>query len=547
MTLWDGDQRWSKNMNWQKIAPVIALISLAALISAGCGGTGDSSPVTTPLSYSSGQPANRSEVWSDESHSNDADPDYNTVFPQDKVHQMKITISPDDWADMQANMTDLFGEKGTGQGGALGFGGVAPGNIPRWDGAAPDGGNVPQWGGVAPQLPGDNRQGGGMFPGAGALPGGGGDMTPENPMWVPATIEFNGLTWTNVGVRYKGNSSLTSGWKSGTLKLPLKLDFDEFEDEYPEIENQRFYGFKQLSLSNAFSDATYMRDAISADILAEAGLVAAETAYYEIILDYGEGPVDLGLYVMIEVIDDTVIERVFDDGSGNIYEGDGAGVSLAQGTFSQIPTSFVKENNRAEADWSDIEALYNAIHSPQRTSDPAAWRQNLESLFDVDTFLEWLAISGIIQNWDSYGRMSHNFYLYHDPDTGLLTWISWDHNMVLGVGGGEGRGGLGAFGGGIGGNISLDRDEVGQNWPLIRFLLDDPVYYKRYVGYIAESVNGAFNPDKLEKKIQHLAGLISTYVANESSETSFQSAVRELINNIQERYQVAADFLAAEK
>jgi spore coat protein CotH len=73
-------------------------------------------------------------------------------------------------------------------------------------------------------------------------------MTPENPTWVPATIEFEGNTWTNVGVRYKGNSSLTSGWRSGTLKLPLKLDFDEFEDDYPEIDDQRFYGFKQFDL-----------------------------------------------------------------------------------------------------------------------------------------------------------------------------------------------------------------------------------------------------------------------------------------------------------
>lgn len=41
------------------------------------------------------------------------------------------------------------------------------------------------------------------------------------------------------------------GQLPGDSKLPLKLDFDEFEDDYPEIENQRFYGFKQLSLANA--------------------------------------------------------------------------------------------------------------------------------------------------------------------------------------------------------------------------------------------------------------------------------------------------------
>ena len=82
--------------------------------------------------------------------------------------------------------------------------------------------------------------------------GGGGDFTSENPMWVAATITFEGKTWTHVGVRYKGNSSLKSSWSQGTLKLPFKLDFDEFEDDFSEIDDQRFYGFKQLSLANGF-------------------------------------------------------------------------------------------------------------------------------------------------------------------------------------------------------------------------------------------------------------------------------------------------------
>ena len=39
-----------------------------------------------------------------------------------------------------------------------------------------------------------------------------------------------------------------------SYKLPFKLDFDEFEDTYPEIDDQRFYGFKQLSFSSNCSD-----------------------------------------------------------------------------------------------------------------------------------------------------------------------------------------------------------------------------------------------------------------------------------------------------
>ena len=483
-------------MHWKKSVCLVTLVSLVAMVMAGCTKSGEFVP-------SASKQAIRPEGWAEETHSNNVDPDYETVFPQDKVNQIKITITPEDWNAMQANMVELLG------------------NDPPRGGVAPDKAQVPRAPGQQGRI----------------------DMRRENPMWVSATIEFNGLTWTNVGVRYKGNSSLRSGWKSDTRKLPLKLDFDEFESEHLEIENQRFYGFKQLSLSNAFKDYTYMRDVITADLLAEAGLVAAEIAYYEVIMDYGDGPVNFGLYVVIEVIDDTVIDRFFADNSGNIYEGDGPGVSLAWGTFNQIEGSFLKENNRVEADWSDIEALYDILHStkPKRISDPEAWREIIESRFDVDVFLEWLAISAIIQHWDAYGSMSHNFYLYHDPDTGLLTWISWDHNEVLGV-----------FGGGSDmvartAKASLGRDEAGQNWPLIRYLLDDPVYHSRYIDYIEEIIKGVFRPNKLEGKYRALADLIAPYAAKEFSEATFESAVQELIDRIYERYQVAITFLVTRR
>jgi hypothetical protein len=58
--------------------------------------------------------------WSDATHGNDAEPNYAVVFPQDKVNQITITITPENWAAMQANMTELFGEPGQGPGNSPG-------------------------------------------------------------------------------------------------------------------------------------------------------------------------------------------------------------------------------------------------------------------------------------------------------------------------------------------------------------------------------------------------------------------------------------------
>ena len=153
--------------------------------------------------------------------------------------------------------------------------------------------------------------------------------------------------------------------------------------------------------------------------------------------------------------------------------------------MGQIEASFQKENNKEAADWSDIQALYEVLHSAQRTTAPAAWRADLEAVFDVDAFLEWLAVNAVIQDWDTYGAMNHNYYLYHDPLTDRLVWISWDHNEAFSSGPGD---------------TSLDKASIGANWPLIRFLLDDGDH-KAADGPMDSVCTGAFVPDTLVKII----------------------------------------------
>ena len=41
----------------------------------------------------------------------------------------------------------------------------------------------------------------------------------EKPIYVPVTVEFNGFTWWNAGMRYKGQSSLFATKDSGCHKL----------------------------------------------------------------------------------------------------------------------------------------------------------------------------------------------------------------------------------------------------------------------------------------------------------------------------------------
>ena len=337
-------------------------------------------------------------------------------------------------------------------------------------------------------------------------------------------------------MRFKGHSSLQQAWSNDILKLSFKLDFDQYEDDYPQIDDQRFYGFKQLSLKNNAFDTSFMRDKVAADLFLEYGLAAAHTAFYTLYLDHGDGPIYFGLYTLVEEPDDTVIETQFSDDTGNLYKPDGTGASFASGSFSE--EEFVKQTNEDEANWSDIEALFEVLHDSSRTNDATTWRQNLESVFDVDVFLKYLAVNTVIQNWDTYGRMTHNYYLYNNPDTGLLTWIPWDNNEALQ----DGK---------QGGSHSLDFSGLNaQDWPLIGYLYNDPVYQAQYDGYVQDFTANVFEESKMENTYNAWKVILEPYATSElsgytflSSANDFYSGVSALITHVASRNDAVSDYL----
>jgi spore coat protein CotH len=320
--------------------------------------------------------------WSASTHGSNTTPSYDEVFSSSEVHRMDIVIDPDYWDIMIDNLEDILGTSSS-------F-------------AKPPGGDV---GGVTDS-----------------------DIS-ETPSYVPCSIFWNDIEWYYVGVRFKGNSSLSTAYNSKTYKLPLRLKFDNFASEYPQITGQTFYGFSELSLSSNFLDMSMMREKTAADLFREFDVPAPHTSFCRIYVDHGDGPVYFGLYTIVEIISDTMLAEQFGSETGNCYKPEGTGASFDEGTFSE--DDFEKKTNVTNGDWSDIENLFDILHDDSRTNDPAQWRDDLESIFDVNEFLRWLAVNTTIQNWDTYGIMTHNYYLYHDPSDNLIKWIPWDNNEAF--------------------------------------------------------------------------------------------------------------------
>ena len=349
----------------------------------------------------------------------------------------------------------------------------------------------------------------------------------DDPMFVPCSFYFNDKEWYHVGIRYKGNSSLQSTYSSGIKKFSFKLDFDEFEDDYPAIKNQRFYGFKQLNLKNNYLDKSEMREKVGADLFRQFGLASPQTAFCAVYVDYGSGSKYYGLYTIVEEVDDSVIKTQFADGSGNLYKPDGDAASFASGTYDTSELEL--KTNEDSANYSDARALYDIINSSLRTSDVETWKDNLESVFNVDLFLKYLAANNVIQNWDTYGNMTHNYYLYNNPANNKLTWIPWDNNEAFQTGNRYSA-------------LSFSMSEVGSSWPLIKYIIAQQEYEDVYEAYLQQFIDEIFTTSAMVSTYSTYYDLIKDYVYAEesgytfiSNDSYFDSAVTTLKSHVQTR------------
>jgi hypothetical protein len=468
----------------------------------------------------------------------DSIPNYFKVFPKDRVNRIDIKIDAKTWQKMLLGIETHFGKFGKGmmmpprhfRKDSLAAGDSAFMPPPMFNDSAgmPNGFPGP---GMPPNLFGDTLHKMKKMPGPGFMPP---PMSHYDPDYVQCTLQFEGQQWTGIGIRFKGNSSLMSSWARGIMKFPFRLEFGKFNSSRKS--EKKFYGFREISFSSNNDDQSLLREKLAADLFRAAGVKSAHTAFYRVFIDYGEGPQYFGLYTAVEVVDDTVLKDQFGDGSGNCYKPEGPSASFS-GTFNS--NSFEKKTNKKSSGWQDVQKLFNVINAGNRKTNPDQWKKDLETIFDVPAFLNWLAVNTVIQNWDTYGQMAHNYYLYNNPVTHKFVWIPWDNNEALMQG--KGR------------PASLSHNEVSEQWPLIRYLLDQPSYMALYKASLASFLNGAFSQSQLNATIDYYHHLITPYAVGTDGEkekftflispNNFEGSVSELEKHIEKRIQITKIFL----
>ncbi len=137
------------------------------------------------------------------------------------------------------------------------------------------------------------------------------DATAEE--WRSCDVTVNGTTYYNVGIRPKGNTSLTSIASDPTTdRYSFKLEFDHY------VDGQTCCGLDKLVLNNDYADATNMKEALVYDMYQWLGVDASLYNYAAIRVNGSYW----GVYLALEAVEDSFRQRNYGTETGALYKPD---------------------------------------------------------------------------------------------------------------------------------------------------------------------------------------------------------------------------------
>ena len=136
--------------------------------------------------------------------------------------------------------------------------------------------------------------------------------TCESEVYTSCNVIIDGEAFKNVGIRGKGNTSLSSVKNMDSDRYSFKVEFDQYEN------GKTYHGLDKLCLNNIIQDNTYMKDYLAYTLMNDFGVDAPLCSYVYITVN-GE---DWGLYLAVEAIEDSFLERNYGSSYGDLYKPD---------------------------------------------------------------------------------------------------------------------------------------------------------------------------------------------------------------------------------
>jgi spore coat protein H len=314
--------------------------------------------------------------------------------------------------------------------------------------------------------------------------------------YVTAALEEGGVRYADIKVRLKGNGSFQPLEK----KPAFALKFNQAPAQ------GKFHGHTKVLVNNAVQDRTFLCEALGGELFRAAGVPAPRTTFAQVRCN-GR---DLGLYVVVEAINKEFLARHFKDPSGNLYEG----------SNHDVNEKLEVDSGKRAGDQSDLKALAAALKERELTRR----FQKLSSLLDVDRFVSFAAVEVLAVHRDGYSLDRNNFRIYHDPATGLMTFIPHGYDQLF---------------------QQPNRPLLKTNqWSglVAHALFETPEGMRLYWQKLRILLEGPFKTTAIEARLQELLGVIRTAAANDPADAKdFEAAAEHLRQNIRKRIEFAND------
>jgi hypothetical protein len=130
--------------------------------------------------------------------------------------------------------------------------------------------------------------------------------------YIPVSVVIDGEAVKNVGIRPKGNTSLSSIASSDSDRFSFKLEFDHYQY------GENYKGLDKLALNNIAQDNTYLKDYVTYQMMDAFGVYAPLSSFIYITVN-GE---EWGLYLAVEGVEESFASREFGSNYGEIYKPD---------------------------------------------------------------------------------------------------------------------------------------------------------------------------------------------------------------------------------
>ena len=178
--------------------------------------------------------------------------------------------------------------------------------------------------------------------------------TCQNEEYSVCNVLIDGEAYTNVGIRGKGNTSLSTVSSMDSNRYSFKIEFDQYDN------TKSYYGLDKLCLNNIIQDNTYMKDFLAYQLMEEFGVDAPLCSYVYITVN-GE---DWGLYLAVEGIEDGFLQRNYGSDYGELYKPDSMSFGGGRGNG--------KDFNMEDFDFSQLENFGFGRQDSNENSDGAS-------------------------------------------------------------------------------------------------------------------------------------------------------------------------------